>query len=1177
LVHIKKITVKGFKTFGRKTTISLEKGLTIITGPNGSGKSNIMDAIKFALGELSPRELRGAAISDVIHKSQKASAGSAYVSIQFDNRDRRIPVDSDIVTISREYSGGGEGIYRLNGRKISRKYLMDLLSSANIMATGHNIVPQHSITRIAELSPAERMKIIADLVGIGVYDEKKKEAEAHLQKAEMNIRIASAKVAEVRQRVESLERERNDYIRHSFIKSEVARLRALLISSEISGIEAEIRPLELELSELNGRLEGLRGRRAELISRKSELEARKRALDDLSENGNERLFKLEREISELSNSISALSAEMGIRASRIGEMEEEAKALEARRGSCRDSMERLAERYRGLFAKRGELEQRIDRLGSELSAISERLRGVEEDIGRGEAILRELEGRKRSLEVELINLDSRIEGARKDLLSIERRLSSLAEREGGLESMRASLLASRERTANLIEALEGELKRADAESARISRRIEEVERGIKMAEGILGEARAALAELGARIRRDPGSAAIQGIEELARLGILDGFLGRLADLIEYDDEYGRAIEAASDGWLDAIVVKDLGAAVACAEKLRHRGLEGIKLIPLENLAPRGAPPSAPGRIGALSNLVKCDDAIRPAVEFVLGDTFLAESSAAAAYCYLSGVRAVTKGGNLYEPGGGLSIGSPGGSDGGASAEAIRAEKVLRHRIDELEGAIAARRREVEALTKAMGEILSQRSKIEASLRSSERELRGIDANLGRIESALKAIRGEIEGLREAKASLEASLEGLEGERARILGEIEEIDEEIRGAANRDRQRAAIELRAGREALAREPEAAKEELGGIERAMIELEYSIRGNAREMMEISKRIGALRAQASAMASGMGEIEERRRSLEGRLGALNFERAELIKSLESISAERRELESELGSLEGELSEIAKSMEEVEERARELDRSIREKGNRAELLRIRLRDLGFDSPISAAGADAESIQREVEALEGELERIGLVNQLAIIHYEEQKNNYKQLSARIGELEMEKSAILNFMAELEEKKLKTFLSAFEGISQNFQEIFRRMTGGDGRLVLENPENPFEGGVDISARFPGKAELSIGSASGGEKSVATVCFILALQAFRPVPFYAFDEIDAHLDPLNTQKLAEILKERSKDSQFIVITLRDSTISAGDKVYGVYLKDGVSNVVCLPRIEGLGDGGPSERLK
>jgi len=236
------------------------------------------------------------------------------------------------------------------------------------------------------------------------------------------------------------------------------------------------------------------------------------------------------------------------------------------------------------------------------------------------------------------------------------------------------------------------------------------------------------------------------------------------------------------------------------------------------------------------------------------------------------------------------------------------------------------------------------------------------------------------------------------------------------------------------------------------------------------------------------------------------------------------------------------------------------------------LNRLGFQKPTQTHPLDSRAVEDNLSTLRSELQEIGAVNELAVSHYEEQKDNYKQLSIRINQLEEEKRSILRFMEELEQKKRQTFMSVFERLNQNFNEVFSKITdGGNGRLVLENPEEIFSGGVDMQLAFLGKAELSIGSASGGEKSVATVCFLLALQAIHPMPFYVFDEIDAHLDMVNSQRLADLLRERSANSQFIVVSLKDTTISRASGVFGVFIQDGYSQVVTLPKPEGQADVG------
>jgi len=308
LVYIKRIDLRGFKTFGKKTTVHLGRGLTIVTGPNGSGKSNILDSVKFALGELSPKELRGETISDLVHKgAQAATTRAAYVAVQFDNNDRRIPIDSEMVTISREFRRSGEGIYRVNGKRISRKQLTDILSSADIQVSGYNIVPQHAITRLAEVTAEERRRIIEDMIGIAVYDMKRASSEAELQQADLNLKVASAKIEEVRLRVESLERERNDYLKYVQLRKEVTHLSARGTSCKIKSLQQELVDIEKKTAHNQELLMELKTKKDSLIDTKSRLDASKKEFEDtLSDKGSNRLLDLQRSMGETSTRIASL-------------------------------------------------------------------------------------------------------------------------------------------------------------------------------------------------------------------------------------------------------------------------------------------------------------------------------------------------------------------------------------------------------------------------------------------------------------------------------------------------------------------------------------------------------------------------------------------------------------------------------------------------------------------------------------------------------------------------------------------------------------------------------------------------------------------------------------------------------------------------------------------------------
>ena len=244
--YIKKIELKGFKSFGPKTaTVTLDKGFTAITGPNGSGKTNIADAVLFGLGELSARRMRAASLSKLIYHGypdlQVKKATSAKVVIQFDNSDNRLPVDTQTVTISRELNRAGQSIYRLNGRRISRTHIMNILSMAGISPTGHNVVLQGIITRIAEISSPDRRKMISDMVGIAQYDAEKAEAEDKLRAADISIRTAMGRIDEVQKRVDDLERERNELLRYMFLQKEIKRFEAMKIFGDILEVQKKDR------------------------------------------------------------------------------------------------------------------------------------------------------------------------------------------------------------------------------------------------------------------------------------------------------------------------------------------------------------------------------------------------------------------------------------------------------------------------------------------------------------------------------------------------------------------------------------------------------------------------------------------------------------------------------------------------------------------------------------------------------------------------------------------------------------------------------------------------------------------------------------------------------------------------------------------------------------------------
>jgi len=295
--------------------------------------------------------------------------------------------------------------------------------------------------------------------------------------------------------------------------------------------------------------------------------------------------------------------------------------------------------------------------------------------------------------------------------------------------------------------------------------------------------------------------------------------------------------------------------------------------------------------------------------------------------------------------------------------------------------------------------------------------------------------------------------------------------------------------------------------------------------------------------------------------LSELEKAKEKTYEDLASIRPQRKTLEDLLDEINAQISEIDRKNQPIGEELHQIDLDIQKIETEMAYLKKELYKLGYIEAVTESDEplDAEQL---VEDLTKELERLGSVNQLAIQQYDGLKENYKQLSVRRNQLEDEKKSILLFIEELERKKRETFMASYSEISSNFKSLFSKLTGGgDGWLQLQNPEDPLTGGIDVFVQFPGKSPRLVAGASGGEKSVVAVSFILAIQSLSSVPFYLFDEIDAHLDSYNAERLADLLVEQSRDSQFIVITLRDVVLSRSEKIFGVYNQEGVAKIVSI----------------
>jgi len=1178
--YIKKIELKGFKSFGPQSVkVVLDKGFTAITGPNGSGKTNILDAFLFSLGELSTRRLRAETAAKLIfHGSEKAGlerAKMAKVIIQFDNADGRMPVDTTTVTISREVYRNGQSVYRLNGRRISRTHSLEILSMAGISSTSQNIILQGTITRLTDISPMERRKIIEDLVGIGQYDAEKAEAEEKLRVADISIRTAMGRIDEVQKRLDDLERERNELLKATFIQDEIKKFEAVKISYDMAQIQKRVEENSSQADKVRAKVEKARQLRDDRRTKRREVEGEWRKLSsEIVEEGGSQVLRVQIKIGEIKAKLTELTTKIssgktsleGLKRIRENNLEQY-QSIRKEIHANRLKVKQLRNEQQSISNQISERQTEHDSLAQEAAHLWDNLGENSKKIRETELKLDSDHKRLAFLRSEYIKNQATIKVRARRLRDLNERRERFAATLNELEKSFSELEKVQKEQKTQLKSLERTLDRRIAQK-------EAVEREIVEAGKIADSAREAVVEFVTQRELAETVAseekALRSIEELGELGVIQGVYGRLRNLIKIDKSYQRAIEAASVGWLDAMVVKDFDSAFTCTETLRRMKLGRIKIIPLE-----GSTPSKPLKIaekegisGVAQFFMKYEKNYEPAIHFVFGDTVIVADDKVAFALSSQGYRTVTVNGDLYEIGGAFESGyyrAP--IDFSTIIPSDAAIKSLDEAVNALQQHLSRRGTDIttfeEEIDRARVEIARLSEAIitlDGEISRMKRSVRRTRSNVRRGDHYIARINKEIES--------EKSQMWVHGaERSSIQKEIRKLQTDLATLRKKTAPGHIQEMEVKREKLAEGIITLRQKLGTIQTESSTLQSQFDNVLRVGYQNSKiQVSKVEQQVRKVEKEVSEALQEKEALKQELGGLEKNRVELSKTVFSAREEAKKFTTKIDDIDKELRKLDAEYEQVDRLLNQMQLSIQTSLIQLEQYRSQLRLFGYEQPLVVTPKQVEEAETSIKMMQFELERIGAINQLALSHYAEQISRYKELSMRMNELEKEKQAILQFMEEIERKKRKVFMDAFETISTNLQKYFLKLTGsGDAKLTLENIEEPFSGGIDMIVQFPNKPSIVVSGASGGERSVAAVAFLFALKDFTPAAFYILDEVDAHLDAFHVSKLADLLLEESDKTQFIVITLKPEMVNKAQKVYGVYERNGVSNVISANLLE------------
>ncbi len=1157
-----------------------------ITGPNGSGKSNISDAILFVLGPKSSKAIRAGKLPDLIFDGGKSRRPADFtrVSLIFDNHDRLIPWDADTVKLTRtvKISASGEGYnsyFYVNDHRSSLGEFDELLSSARISAEGYNLVQQGDVTRIVEMGNLERRRVLDNMSGIARFDADIAKAEEERAETEENLDRISIIKKELEAQLEQLEEERAEARRYLDTKAELdlakaqlahkslelARSEADSTEQQISSYESEISSLEEDrrrlLAESAAFEEEMKGWEAEMESRGGdEYRTLKDKRDELMVEAARRKDRAERAESDIAEN-DAMAAEAEEERQALDADEEEAKSDRAAAASAKED----AVKARDSLQERLEaLRQEIDSRGGELARLQEELEGAEASID-------EKREEQHALTLERGGTESRLEALERQRCSLEEDLETAKFEAQDAEWQIRELRASEGESARRAQELGETIRVLKQDEAKLSKDEEDLRQAVYRLER---EYNALKAEKEAAENLQKGyNRAVAAVLEARDRGSIKGIHGTIAEMAEVEERFETAVAVAAGGRMQAIIVDDDQVASEAIAMLKRSKAGRATFLPLSKMQegrPRAKAIMAAQRsLGYAIDLVSFDPAYRAAFWHVLGDTVVAEDLSSAR-SLMGGVRIVTLEGELIEAAGAMVGGSIAkqGMRFGSSA-AGRLEKVaeeLRRASEEAERAQS----ELRSLTERM-------RSMEEELREASSSTRDFEEEMGRLERKRDEARQRRD---QAKERLESVKKEASAEESALAAK----EEELRACSAK-----LEELRGDRDALKEEmlrlaPKEVQDQLDELQQSLINAERAVSDTSASLRETDSRLVSLaerrqenEREAARLNERGGQLREERDTAREEEAAIRTEMAAVKEIMRTMEEELRELREKRDD--AYRKSVARSSEAGSVKDRIDTKRDFQTGLRLRLEQAMQRVAQLEKELEAFSVEVEpplpsmdSIRARIRRHEASLEAMGNVNLRAIEDYEEKKARHARMLDEVDRLEAQRQELLALMDALNEEKKAVFDGVFKAVDANFREIYADLSGGgEAYLSLEDPQEPFQGGLMINAKPKNGKLLRLEALSGGEKSLTALAFIFALQEHQPSPFYLLDEVDMFLDSVNAEMVARRVKQSCAKAQFVQISLRKVTLGKADHLMGVTRQpNGVSKVIMQPEFPEVARG-------
>lgn len=1152
-MYIKQLEIDNFKSFANKSEIPLLKGFTTVSGPNGSGKSNIIDSVMFALGLRTGSALRIENLSDFITTFNNKNEASVKVTFGDVKDIGEISVTRRI----KKTNQGFASTYYLNDKVDTLTNIRGILEQYNITPNSYNVMMQGDVNSIVMCSSKVRRGIVDEIAGVADFDRRIDQATNELKTVEQRVESASLILTEVEQTLEQLKVEREGALKYKKLQEEKSVLDSQVSTVRFFDLKRNLEMAHENILQSNKKLKEEQLNKKDLDEKIRLINEKYKELDaKLKEQGEDERNKLKDSQSELSARIQTKKNAIDYSDTQIQKglqsVENAKNGIESYKKKIEDEVLNIKLSHDKIGIVEGQLKEKKAELAKKLSDISGLSSTADKYIQERNDVSRTLDSLKdkdNELLKESLPKESELKTLKKELEDAKTFIKNAQEAKDGFADNKS-----------LKELQVSDLKKEMDELKEIqTKTMKDLDDAKTSVEDFDHDVRAAyrkFSDMEAQRRASSGSASNLPINTVMNAN-LEGVHAPLMQLGKVDEEYSLALDIAFGGRLSHIVVDDPHCAYVAMELLNSSRSGRATFIPLNKI--KKAPtrlqlPKNKGVIDFAINLVDFDDIYLDAFFYAVGDTLIVEDTESAE-SLMGKFRMVTLDGKLYEKSAAITGGYVKKSIFGFSQNDDKELERAKNKLDELQKQYDNAVSRKKDLEEKLDKVRISYSNASTEYSKSKIELSNMNSQFENSQSLLETKSIFVKENEPKVDILNKELDKIEAKRIELSEQIQSSQDKLSELDSLLNDKDLKDLKEKTQGIEDEIRHLNSNLMNINNEIQGFENTIKFNEQlitskqeDIKNITKNNESLEHDKETYKTEIQQLEEQLNTLSDKIAVIDSKIGELVKQKEEIHTSLVDLQTNSAVKSSEIDRINEQIESFKSRRRELEPQLKEASDM-------LTDSGINvSDIEPVQISIDELNAKIQRLEKRMQELGDVNMRAIVSYDEKATRKEELDNQIKTLSTERQSILDKMNGFEQQKKEAFMTTFTAINENFKDIYHQLSEGEGKLILENENDPLSAGMTIEAKPRDKTTNNkLGALSGGEKALTALALVFSIQKYLPAPFYALDEVDASLDTMNVERIADMVRKQSHDTQFIVVSHRRPMIEAANRTIGVTQKE------------------------